>query len=191
MMERKKGQAQEKKLLMLLACICLAAVFIMVWALNRSAPADSSGFTPPSFEEAAEQGEPEVPDGLGYSALDEQEYQVSICGAPVVQEGKVILYLTNPASNEVWLKVRIIAADGSASEASGDSAGSDAMKSGTILGESGLLKPGEYVEAVELTIVPPKDVAVQLKLMAYEPDTYYSAGAVTLSATLYVETDES
>lgn len=156
-----------RRLLLFLTGLCFLAVVVMAWALMQDKGKDSSVFSPPPFDENAQQGEPEVPEGLGYSRLDAQEYQVSLCGAPVVRDGNAILYLTNLASNEVWLKVRILDEDGQ------------------MLGESGLLKPGEYVEAVKLSSVPEEDIAVQLKLMAYEPETYYSAGAASLSTTLY------
>lgn len=140
----------------------------MVWALNRDKGQDSSAFIPPPFEKNALQGEPDVPPELGYSQLDAQAFRAAVCGAPVVLDGEALLYFTNPEDNEVWLKVRILDANG------------------TILGESGLLRPGEYVEAVELSVIP-KENTVELKLMAYEPETYHSAGAAGLSTTLYIE----
>ncbi|MDO4340614.1 MAG: hypothetical protein Q4C91_21450 [Eubacteriales bacterium] len=172
-MEKKTKTASGKWLLPLLARICLLSVLVMTWALTKTTEKDSSAFTPPPFEENAEQGEPKVPQELGYSLLDAEEYQVSVCGAPVVQDGEAVLYLTNPSSNEVWLKVRILDEDGQ------------------LLGESGILKPGEYVKSVSLSAVPKEDTAVQLKLMAYEPDTYYSAGAASLSTTLYAAAEEN
>ncbi|SDF56306.1 hypothetical protein SAMN05660368_00925 [Marvinbryantia formatexigens] len=156
-------------LLFVLAVVCALALLVMAWALLRDTGADGAAFTPPPFEENAQQGEPEVPQELGYSFLNAQEYEVGICGAPVVKNGSAVLYMTNPASNKVWLKVRIL------------------DESGQMLGESGLLKPGEYVEAVELTSMPEEDIAVVLKIMAYEPDTYYSAGAASLSTTLHID----
>ena len=109
-------------------------------------------------------GTPDVPDGLGYSELDCQVYKVSICGKPTADG---LLYLTNPASNTVWLKVRMLDAKGN------------------ILGETGLVRPGEYVAQLQ----PEKDLkpgtAITLKIMAYEPDTYYSAGAAALTTTIH------
>ena len=52
-----------------------------------------------------------------------------------------------------------------------------------VLGETGLLKPGQYVELVQLN-----DKAtsgdVTLQVMGYQPDTYYSAGSVGLATVL-------
>lgn len=223
-MQKKTEKLPGGHLLFILAAVCALALFVMAWALLQDTGADNAAFTPPPFEENARQGEPEVSQEIGYSLLDAQEYEVGICGAPVMEDGSAVLYLTNPASNTVWLKVRIL------------------DESGQVLGESGLLKPGEYVETVGLTDMPEEhvemveltsmpeehteakesanipeedatkgnsdtsedgnagnsedgkagasssgqtgDIAVVLKIMAYEPDTYYSAGVASLSTTL-------
>ena len=125
-------------------------------------------FTPPPFDATAEQGVPTVPEELGYSSpfKDGMSYRFSICGNVVVDDGKAVVYLTNPAENAVWLKVRLLAADG------------------TLLGETGLIRPGEYVRAVDLTTVPASDSQIQLKIMGYEPETYRSAGSVTLNTMI-------
>ncbi|MCI7345781.1 MAG: hypothetical protein SPF67_01215 [Eubacteriales bacterium] len=43
------------------------------------------------------------------------------------------------------------------------------------------MKPNEYIKTIEFIETPQKGEKIKLKIMAYEPDTYYSAGAVTLS----------
>ncbi len=79
------------------------------------------------------------------------------------------LFLCYQDSNTTWLKLRVLNAKGN------------------ILGETGLVKPGEYVHSVSLDIVPEAGAAITLKLMAYEPDTYQSAGAVGLNTTVSKE----
>ena len=68
----------------------------------------------------------------------------------------------------MWLKVRILDVGGN------------------ILGETGLVRPGEYVQTVALTTIPKPGTPITLKIMAYEPDTYYSMGAGTLNTTVSV-----
>ena len=85
-----------------------------------------------------------------------------------MQEGKTDVWLTNPEENTVWLKVRIL------------------DEKGNILGESGLVRPGEYVRSVKLDSLPKETVDVSLKIMAYEPETYYSAGSAVLNTTLKI-----
>lgn len=155
-----------KKTIRLLAVLCAVALVCMLLALLRGG---GGGFTPPSFDPAAKQGVPSVPDSAGYGELDAQAYRVSVAGALSVQpDSTVDVWLTNPADNTVWLKVRLL------------------DESGAVLGESGLLRTGEYVQSVALTTVPKVTAPVTMKLMAYEPDTYYSAGSVLLQTQLIV-----
>ena len=48
------------------------------------------------------------------------------------------------------------------------------------MGETGLIKPGEYVRSVVFSKVPLAGVEISLRVMSYEPETYYSKGEVTL-----------
>ena len=150
-------------ILPLAAVLCVLSLAVMVFALTRQNTQTVMGeFTPPPFDGGAVVGSPAVPDGLGYSELDCQVYKVSLCGK-LNADGDI--WLTNPESNEVWLKVRILDAKGN------------------ILGETGLVRPGEYVQTVALTTIPKSGTPITLKIMAYEPDTYYSAGAASLNTT--------
>lgn len=152
--------------LALVAVICLMSVVVMIAVLANPKKGEPQAFTPPPFEEAAVSGVPTVPEGLGWGELDAKVYKASVCGVIRVENGSADVWLTNPESNTVWLKLRIL------------------DKDGNILGETGILKPGEYVQSVTLDNVPQSGDAISLKLMAYEPDTYYSAGAATLNTTI-------
>ena len=59
--------------------------------------------------------------------------------------------------------------------------GLSSVRGGNIVGETGLVRPGEYVKEVSLSRRIPCGTPVNLKIMGYEPETYKSAGAVTLS----------
>lgn len=52
------------------------------------------------------------------------------------------------------------------------------------MGETGLLKPGEYVKTVTLTKTLAAGENIKLKIMGYEPETYESAGSVSLNVTV-------
>ena len=125
-------------------------------------------FTPPAFESAAVAGTPEVPDDLGYCELyqDGMAYRFSICGAVTMNGNTATVYFTSPESNEKWLKLRVLDAEGN------------------VLGETGLIKPGEYVQTVELTEALAEGTAIKLKIMGYEPETYTSAGSVNLNTVI-------
>lgn len=160
-MERKK----QKKLLLATA-VCAAALAVMIAVLVFGGKTEQTDFTPPSFDPSAVQGVPDVPDGLGYGELDAKAFKASVCGAVILNGDTADVWLTNPEENTVWLKLRV----------------SDAQ--GNTLGETGLIKPGEYVQSVAFSTPPEDGGAVTLKLMAYEPETYYSGGSISLKTTV-------
>ena len=75
-------------------------------------------------------------------------------------------YFTNPVENDVWMKLRIL----------------DSNEK--IIAETGLIRPGEYVQSILFTTIPEDGNSVKLKVMAYEPNTYYSAGCVILNTVV-------
>lgn len=154
-----------KRSIPILAALCAAALVVMAAALIITGRAQT--FTPPPFDAAAQTGTPAVPEGIGYAELDAKAFRFSAAGVLTVHDGGAALWLTNPAGNSVWLKARIL--DGT----------------GTVLGETGLLRAGEYVRTVPLDTVPAQTTDVTIKIMAYEPETYYSAGSVLLRTQLH------
>lgn len=153
--------------LMLASIICVVSIVIMIVVLLfSSGSSELAAFTPPPFDENAVQGVPNVPEGLGWNELDAQAFKVSVCGVIIPNGNTVDIWLTNPASNTAWLKLRIL--DGK----------------GNILGETGLIQPGEYVQSITLTEVLKAGNQIGLKIMAYQPDTYYSEGSATLNTTI-------
>ena len=156
----------KKGVLPAVSVLCVAAVITMILALWFGGKQEP--YTPPSFDKTAQTGQPDVPKNAGYGEIDAKEFVFSAAGALTAESGKTDVYLTNPQKNTVLLKVRIL------------------DEKGNTLGESGLIRPGEYVRSVNLSTVPKSSAAVSLKIMAYEPDTYYSAGTVTLNTTLKI-----
>lgn len=148
------------------ALLCALSLAVMAAALLIPGKTQVQ-FTPPPFDPAAEAGSPQVPEGLGWQMLDAQAYSVGICGKLIPRGNSADLWLTNPEGNTVWLKVRVLDAQGN------------------ILGETGLIRPGEYVQSVQLDSVPPVGSPVTLKIMAYQPETYYSEGAVPFNTSVY------
>lgn len=147
---------------------CLLSLTAMVISLtaydgNRKA----ADFVPPEFDENGAWGVPNVPEGLGWNEIDAQAYKASVCGVVIVENGKADIWFTNPESNAVWLKLRVLDAKGN------------------ILGETGLIRPGEYVQSVMLDTDPAIDEnTIRLKIMSYEPDTYYSMGSAMLNVAV-------
>lgn len=153
----------QKRRIVFLSVVCLLSVIGMIGALRHP----KTIFIPPPLEENAVEGAPqEIPTELCYAALEVADYTAVLCGSPEMKNNAAILYFTNPESNRVWLKVRICTAEG------------------TILGESGLLMPDQYVKCVPLGLVPKADTPIRICIMGYEPETYRSVGAVTLNTVL-------
>jgi hypothetical protein len=164
---------KEKTLLLVLSLVCLVAVIFMIVALCMPQKAELKPFTPPPFDDTATIGTPIVPDGLGYNTLyrDGMAFKVGICGKINVTGKTADIYLTNIEENNVWLKARFYDA------------------AGNIIGECGLIKPGEYLKSVELLTVPNPSAQYTIKIMSYEPDTYRSLGAITLTPKMNIITE--
>lgn len=165
-----KKKQKKNYILPLAAVLCVLSLAVMVFALTRQEPQTVMGeFTPPPFDGGAVVGSPAVPEGLGWQELDAKVYKAGICGKFIPKGNTADVWLTNPESNTVWLKVRVL------------------DEKGNTLGETGIIKPGEYVQSVELDNVPKAGKPIVLKIMAYQPDTYYSEGAVSLNTTISEE----
>lgn len=152
--------------LIILVALALLSVAAMAAALCLTG--GEAEFVPPPFDGKAAAGVPNVPAGLGYSELWQEgmAYRFSVCGNVVMDGTEAAVYLTNPEGNGVWLKLRVL------------------DRSGRILGETGLIKPGEYVEKVVLTGALAAGTEITLKIMGYEPETYHSMGAVSLDTSI-------
>ena len=158
--------------LFLAGILCILALVSMVLALVfGGTQKQNSSFIPPPFDSSAESGPPEVPEELGWTEIyqDGMAFKCSICGNVIASGGAADVYFTNSSEQEVWLKLRVLDEDGS------------------IIGETGLIKPGEYVKSVLIDKDVSDGSSIKLKIMAYEPQTYYSAGAVTLNTQIRKE----
>lgn len=171
---KKKTQIQKEQHTLppyLIAAIAACAVMVVVVIISSVVVANREPkieFIPPAFETNAETGMPVVEDGLGYSEMykDGMTFSVWMCGEIRQENGAAVVYFTNPESNNAWLKLRIM------------------DEQGNILGESGLIKPGEYVRSVSLNTEIAAGTAVRMKIMGYEPETYNSIGSVSVKTEI-------
>lgn len=148
--------------------VCLAVILTVMIVILCNPKTKTAEFTPPPFESSAVRGTPEVPEDLGYSSpyKEGMGYRFSVCGNFTLNGTEATVYLTNPEQNDVWIKLRVT------------------DEKGNVLGETGLIKPGEYVKNVSLTKTLPEGTKVKLKIMGYVPDTYKSAGSATLNTVI-------
>lgn len=167
MKEQKNYKNQKSYTLPVLGGVFAVALLVMVATLFFGETSRDT-FTPPPFEREAVAGVPQVSQQLGYTQLYKEgmAYRVSICGIVTMEEQDAIVYFTNTEGNEKYLKLRVL------------------DEQDQVLGETGLLKPGEYVKAVSLNKEQKPGTPIKLKVMGYQPETYESAGCVTLSVTI-------
>ena len=166
---------KETRTIWIAAALCAAAVLVMAGVIlniliqgaNKSpAPAE---FSPPAFDSTAVKGVPSAP-AEGYTPIDvEPGYCVCICGEPKVVADSAVVYFTSPNDNTVWVKLKLSDTDGN------------------VLGETGVIKPGEYVQHVKLRAIPATSIAVKLTIIAYQPNTWYSMGTVGLHTNLIIQ----
>lgn len=154
---------KKKILIAVLSVLCMLSVSVMVLVLCRGGAEES--FTPPPFETGAQAG---IPEADGYQELDVGVFRVGLCGEVKAAEGMAEVWFANPPDNSVWLRLRIL------------------DENGVLLGQTGVLRPGEYIRLLPLQETVP-GMAVVLKIMAYEPDTYHSAGALTVHGCIAAE----
>ena len=147
--------------------MCALALVGMFLALESGHNQIQAVFIPPEFEKNAKIGEPEVPENLGWAELDAKAFRVSVCGVFAPTGATADVWLLNPADNDVWLKLRVMDLDGK------------------ILGETGLISEGSYVQTITLDTIPTTGTPIVLKVMAYEPETYYSAGSISINTHIY------
>jgi len=162
-----KSNIKTSRLLFGMSVICVLAVIGMVIAL--CVPKEERvDFIKPPFEASAVEGLPDVPEAAGYHKIsaDGMPFSAYLCGNVTINANLITVYFTNPAENSVWLKLRIL------------------DENGVILGESGILRPNEYVESIMLSASLPDNTPIKMKIMAYEPNTYHSEGAVIVQTTV-------
>ncbi len=157
---------RSRKAIVILGALVIIAVCVMVTALAW--PAKEAGFVPPCHDECAVVGMPSVNETLDYKVFysDGMPYRFHVCMRVTTNDTGALVYFTNPAENDAWLKLRITDTEG------------------TVLGESGLVYPGEYIESVVLHDLPSDGEAIILKVMGYERETYHSVGAVSIQTKI-------
>ncbi|MFY9381987.1 MAG: hypothetical protein WAO54_07225 [Eubacteriales bacterium] len=159
---------KKKMVLAVLCALCCLSVTVMILTVIKTMN-DAVAFTPPEFDPSAVTGIPNVPEGLGYSSIEvEIGYKVYACGNLIAKGKSVDVYFTSPETNTVWLLLRVT------------------DESGTVLGQTGIIHPGEYVKTLTLYEAPDKEKNVKMNIIAYQPETYISMGTVGLNTKLTI-----
>ncbi len=112
-------------------------------------------------------GMPNLSEEDGFKEFEvSSDYIVYMTGETKLNDDKLIVYFTSKKTNNVYVKLRI-------------------LKDNKIVGETGLLKPDEYIKEVKINRSLKKDDKITIKVIGYEPDTYYSAGSISLNTKVW------
>ena len=148
----------------LLAVAIVATV--IVYFVTRS----GNDFTPPDFDVAAKKGYPTVTDTAAQfqRVTASEDFAFSMCLCPTYENGAARIFFTSEIANRAYLLIKLYDADGE------------------LIGQSGLVRPGQYVESVAISLTPTEDTDISAKIFSYEPNTYYSKGTVSGELNLRV-----
>lgn len=160
---RVRTGAYKRKIPVILCAVVLAALAFGTYrAVNPP-------YAPPPFEPEAVAGIPSPGADMGYGKVGaEGGFSFWVAGVMYQQQdGSLELWFTNPAGSEVNLMCEIQTEDG------------------TVVYKSGVLRPGEYVERLQpLARLAGEAVPIEMKVYAFEENTWYSKGTISLMNTL-------
>lgn len=126
----------------------------------------------PEFEQGvsniAEMGEIE-----GYSLFDDPNipFKCGLVAKPEATDSGINLYFANPDGNDVWLLVKVF------------------NSKGWLTGETGLIKPGEYIKEVKGDFE--RGDSIKIQVFSYKPEFYYSSGTFVLNTVIAGEPDNT
>ena len=172
---------KNKILINVLATLLVLSVVFLIVALVVSISAKKNPniikgeFVPPEHEATALVGEPTLSDGekliLGWNVQvpNGATFRAGFPMVVSVTDGVARVLFSNPESNTIYLKLRLFG------------------EAGNLVGETGYLKPGEYLNSVTLSASVGENECITIKGMAYtiptEEDTgFRSAGAFTIES---------
>lgn len=155
---------KKNKITIVLSTILIILISIIIFLLININ--NKKQFKKPEFANAATS----IPEKLEYKekAIKVSEgYSLYIDPIPKLdQNANLSINLVSLEENKIWIKVRILNAKEE------------------IIGETGLIKPGEYLEKVQINQQLSKNDQITYKIMGYEKDTYRSAGTISLNTRI-------
>ena len=151
--------------LLIILCTILAILAIVIVGLLFSIKSKES-FKKPDFDSNVT----EIPSDLDYqkSVLNILDgYSIYISPNPkIVDDDCLKIDFLSVSTNNVYVKVRILDSENN------------------IIGETGILKAGDYLEKVKLSKSVKVNDNITYKIMGYDQDNYTSAGSVSLNTRI-------
>ena len=142
------------------------------------------GMKPELLDDERQTGIPSaIPEENGYTSYSAEGIcEVVLCGNPEVHGKEVQLWLTNPETNSVWLRAELWSV-----AFTYDTAGKiTAASPDKMLGKTGFIRPGEYVETVMLSReLQEERTYVMIKISTYVESTRTSEGFFYINTSLF------
>ena len=143
---------KNNNILKVLSLIAILSVVMMIYVVSHQNT--NTQFIPPVNDAFAISG---LPNGE-YTISKLSEYEFGINPHPYIQSDNIYINLYNGQDNDILMKVRV-------------------LKDDKVVGESGIINPGESIEVVKLDQEVNEQSELIYKIMCYEKETYYSAGS--------------
>ena len=158
----------ESRIIKCLSIVAIISFIIMMISIINCYKTKRIDFIKPDFDTSAIIGNVEITEELKELEYiefyqDGMSYKFSLCGKPTVNNKQIVVYFTNHTENITWLKLRIL------------------DENSDILGESGIIKPGEYIKYIDINKEAKSGDKLILKVMGYTPEKYTSAGSVSVN----------
>lgn len=167
-------KGQKRIIAVLATLLALVLIAVLIGLLTRDP--EMGEFVPPAFEENAKtEFAAPIDANAKYTPFNiPGEFTGALCANVYVEDDQALLYFTSFEENAVWAKAILY------------------NERGKMIGESGLIKPGEHVESVALSEIPKSNSTLTVKtltvkVLLYEPDTYFSRGSCSISINLIVK----
>ena len=139
------GDDMKNKNLIIALIICVISFVGFILALNSYNK--SKEFVKPEFEKNVIEGMPSLSKEEGFDEFEvSEDYIIYMTGETKLSDNKLTVYFTSKKTNNVYVKLRV-------------------LKEEKVVGETGLLKPGEYIKEVKLNKSLQKDDKITLKVM--------------------------
>lgn len=158
------------KIILSVLAVALVGIIIACIVVSQS---DGKGqispeFSAPAFDSnAVILSTDDIPQAAEYKSLTIKDgFKISMSSVVTINGNTADIYFTSDIGNTAWLKIEVLSADGK-----------------TSFGESGLLKQGETLKQLKLNSNPNGNELV-IKILSYEPDTYYSLGTATVKVEI-------
>jgi len=157
----------ERKKIFYITIIFFLLITLFVFCISSYLKQQRETFLPPSFDKNAQAINPSMKLPETYGIFDVAKgYRVGICGKPNLKNKYLTIFFSNPITNTVWIKLSIT------------------DKDGRMLGETGLLHPGEYIKQIKVNRTMDEGEPIIMQVLGYQKETYYSAGEVSLETAI-------